>query len=304
MTNQQRRNMLIGDIKEGTTSLQVLGFIVFWNIRNCDLTQEQFAAKLTANNLSDTWAREHNYRSAFTRALRNMEEKRVIKRVREDENELVFQFTAENLIRSQDTLEYEKETTLILNKNKYKEDQDFAAALTQGKSEIKDKVVAHFHTEKTKYNSSDMTRYIQNILTQNADIVSLREQGCVYFVPIGYREVMDNVIGLVRSIGTSTMDFIPIPNVEASRNLIENALVDEVDATIARLEKEVEAVERGEKSVTEKWSENKLAKIKAAVNRMEQYATVLHDDKLAKLNNSFKALEGRISLGNRKLSLV
>lgn len=307
MSNKARaaRRSLVGSIVEGSKDIPIIGFWTFWSVRNVDLTQEQLKAKLTANGLSDKYALEHNYRSAFTRALANMEEKRIIRRIEENERRIVIQFTAEEVVREagDKELQYEKETILTVDKKIYFEEKDFAKALTsEGRPEIRRKVLNYFAEEKTKYNSGDITRYVQKILSDGADVISLRDQGCLYFVPAGSQEFLQKVVNLVRGLSSSTMEMVPMPDVKASRDLVGNAFVDEIDQTLERWEQEVEAVEKGDKEVGEKWGQTKIAKISEIVVRMRSYASLLNASEADRLEQSFKALEERVNPG-RKLKL-
>ena len=100
MTNAARRSILVGSIKEDTKDIPIIGYICWWSVRNVDVSQKDFAKLLKECGLPEKYAREHNYRSAFTRALHNMEEKRIIRLVEEDENRIVMQFTLENKVTS------------------------------------------------------------------------------------------------------------------------------------------------------------------------------------------------------------
>ena len=301
-TQATNRQILVGRLQEASVDVEILGYVVFWNLRGVDVTQDQFATMLKDCGLPEKYAREHNYRSAFTRALRNMEEKRIIRRVSETEDLLIVQFTAEELVKfGGDHLQYDQETLIHVDKKIYRKTKDFGAALTQGKVEIKAKILEYFEREKIRYNSSDMTRYIQNILGDKADLVSLRQNGSIYFVPVGYQATMEQVIALVNGFGGgSIMEYFPIPNVKSSRTTIKNAFVDEVDSLLARMDKEVEAVEGGEKKVTDVWSVTKLNKIRSILERVENYNTILTADDNKRFQDGFTALEKRVS-GGRKL---
>lgn len=304
-----KAQMFVGQLREGMVDVKIMGYICWWNLRNVDITQADFINYLKASGLPEKYAREHNYRSAFTRALRNMEEKRIIRKVEETEALMSFQFTAEEVVGvgTDKRLDYDPETILVLDKKKYWDKDnggDFLKALVKGKMEIRNKVAEHFYREKLRYNSSDMTRYIQNILDDEALIVSLRPQGAVYFVPVGYQATLQNVIALVRRLGGgSVMENLPVPDVAASRSLVGNAFAEEVEQFAIRLEKEVSEVEAGEKDASDKWRGTKLAKIKEILDRIGTFSTVLEESKKQELEASFAKLEERIAPGNRRLLL-
>jgi len=291
MTDGQKRLQLANRIREGTTDLDALGWIVFWNLKNVDINQAQFKAYLTECGLNPKFALEHNYRSAFIRALRNLEEQRIIRRVDEDTNVIVYQFTAEKRTR-QDAglrLDYEYETRVVVDKNIYRESGDFEKALIEGDGEIRKALIALFSREKVRYRSPDVTRYIQRIFRTNADIVTLRDQGSVYFVPSVFRSTVDAVAKLVAALGgESTFDAIPMPNVSASRTLVKRAFSAEADSLIKDLLAEIQSALDGglrpNDDNYDKWAQGKMKKVEEIRNRVGLYGDVLNGggDKILK----------------------
>lgn len=311
MAKSHARRLLAGSLREGAVEIPIIGFTCWWTVRNVDLSQAEFIRMLTAAGISTVYARTHNYRSAFTRALHSLEEKRIIRQVEETNSKLVYQFTAEETAGHGDNkrLEYDLETIIEVDKNAYRKDGNFAAAIVKGRADIKKKVVELYEQEKVRYNSNDITRYVQKILNDRADFIPLRENGSVYFVPAAHQDTMERVIRLVNGLndGTddnqrSSMDFFPVPNLNSARARVGAAFNSEAEAALMRLEAEVEEVEAGDKKVTDKWSEMRVSRIRNILRRIEGYSDVLKTDALERLNNGFAALEKRIAPG-RKLDL-
>jgi hypothetical protein len=279
MTSQVAKEQIVAlkeQYTEGMTSFPIIGFCTYWNMRNVDITMDQFAQLLKDHGFKEKYAKEHNYRSAFIRALRNMEEQRIIRRVEETPHHLVYQFTAEHKEgHGQDaTLSYDPETCVVIDKEVYRKTRDFSQAIVQGKSDIKTKVLEHFMREKTRYHSADVTRYIQNILADNADVCSIREQGCLYFVPAVYRSVLDRLISMINKMGSSRMEFMPMPDVGPNRQVVGNAFCKELDSLFANIEQEIAEVALG-KEVGETWADTKASKIAAIKKRIALYSDVL-----------------------------
>lgn len=304
MTNATKRNILLGNLKDGTRDIPIVGFLTWWNVRSVSITQKDFSDLLENCGLPTKYAREHNYRSAFTRALRNMEEKRIIRKVEESSERIVIQFTAESKVGDGERakLEYDPETILIVDKKIYQDTKDFEKALTKGREDIKAKVVKSFYEEKVSYNSSDITRYVQNILSENADIISLRDQGTVYFVPAGYQDTLNKVVALVGQLGNSAMDFFPVPDTSASRGRISKSFLDEIRVILEKMTEKVSEVDEGDKEVTEKWVGNKIAEIEAVKRRIDLYSEILPESDQKELKDGFASLEERLN-PSRKLNL-
>lgn len=298
MTNEAKRNLLTATLSEGLVNFKILGFVCFWNIRSVDITKDELAAKLTEAGLDPKMAKDHNYRSAFLRALKNLEEQRIIRLVEENRDVLSYQFTAERNV-DKTSLEYDRETIVVIDKNKYRKTEKFEDALAQGRDDIKAKITELFYREKTRYRSPDITRFLQKIFTEQADIINLREQGSVYFVPAGFKSVIDSVSKLMGLLGgMCRFEYMPMPDVGQSRKMVKSAVVDEVRALFTNLEKEIkEAAEEGK--TNEKWVMNKLSKIEDIRKRISIYEGVLAeqaktlDDDFAKLTDTLgvRALE-------------
>jgi hypothetical protein len=274
---QQQLHALKGQYTEGMTSFPIIGFATWWNMRNVDITMQDFAKLLKDHGFKEKYAKEHNYRSAFIRALRNMEQQRIIRRVEETTAHLIYQFTAENKEgQGRDaTLTYDPETCVLIDKTVYRKTHNFEAAMTEGKPAIKQKVLEHFHREKIRYHSADMTRYIQKILADSADVCSVREQGCLYFVPAAYRQVLDRLIAMINELGSSKMEFMPMPDVGPNRQVVGDAFCKELDALFASLEKEIGEVASGEKEVSVTWAGSKAVKIASIKKRIALYSDIL-----------------------------
>ena len=302
MTDNTQKQALARQLEEGNTSFPNLGWVVWWNIRNVELTRTTFIQMLEDCGLDGKYAREHNYRSAFTRAIRNMEEKRIIRKVREDDTVFVCQFTAENIVEDdgEEHLEYDKEAIIRVDKEQYRESKSFRLALDCEDDDIKEALITHFEREKVSYGSSDITRYLQKIFKDQADIISLREQGSVYFVPATFEEVLLKVRSLVQGLnGPSKLERMPVPDVADSREMIKNAFTEEIDKIYDALDADVQAVIDG-KDVTGRWVENKLLKIEQFRRRIETYSDVLAD--AAGLTSRFASLEESV-MGVRQIDL-
>ncbi len=300
--NATKKANLIRELSEG--GFEFIGYICWWNVRSVDITQEQFSVMLEEYGISTKYAREHNYRSAFIRALRNLEEKRIIRKVEETSQKLVVQLTTETKVEG-DThahLEYDPETLVVIDKQRYREWGKFEKALVEGTEDVKKKLIEYFYKEKVRYKSSDITRYLQKILKDNGDIISLRDQGSVYFVPANYETVLDKVRQLVDMVGGgSTLERLPVPNVADSRSMVSNAFSEEADDLLNKMDKEINEVADG-KEVTSKWRDNKIDVLDKLKRRIGDYREILNEGREEQLLKGLDRAEKAI-LGARVLEL-
>jgi hypothetical protein len=290
----------------------LIGYCAWWNVRNLDLTRDQFETMLKECDLPIKYAREHNYRSAFIRALRNLEEQRIIRKVSEDDDFLVFQFTAESLIGGKNgRLDYVFETKVIVNKNTYYETRDFAQALVQSmpgyeaNPEVTKEVIKQYNLEKVRYRSGDVTRCLQRILTEEADIIPLRDQGNVYFIPAKFTGVVEKISRLVSKLSPTTSDVrfdcLEIPDAEKAKTTVGRSAIQELESIIETLSADVAnpdhpATEQARMS----WAEARLRKVKKIKDRLELYGDIIEDVKVKELETGIEDLAKQI-YGSRQI---
>lgn len=299
MTDETRKIRLIRELSEAGTD--ILGYTVWWNIRDVRISREEFQSMLINVGLDEKKAKDHNYRSAFKRALKEMEQNRIIRLVDDLDDRLVYQFTAERKVNGDGnpTLEYDRETTVVIVKATA--GTNFASSI-QAREDIRERLIELYHENKTLYKSSDITRFLQRTLSTQADIISLRQQGSIYFVPAYYQDILDKVTQLVRGLGGAcSLDRMPIPNVGDSRQTIKSAFVTEIDAIGEALDEQIEQVQSGNKDITERWIQHRIREVKKIRTRIQLYADVLID-KESEMLDHFSNLEERI-IGVRNLCL-
>jgi hypothetical protein len=307
MTSQEKRAALIANLQEGVT--KPLGMIVWWNIRSVLVTKEELSRFLTECSLPERYARDHNYRSAFIRALKGLEEDRIIRKVSEDEDLIIYQFTAEQLISGGvGKLDYHYETRVIVNRKTYAETQDFAQALVNrmrdfvANPQINAKVLELYQLEKTRYRSGDITRYIQRMLEDLADFVSLREQGNVYFVPAQYMETIQKLTRFVSLLGpTNRFEWLPILNAAESRVMLQRSVIEELESVIDALSNDVATLPADSAAVAA-WSRARIAKVERIKRRILAYGAIVPDAQAKQMRDGVQAIEAKI-LGTRVIDV-
>ena len=291
ITNNSKKGKLLAQLNGGT-NVTILGYVCWWSIHDVEIDQARFKQILATCGFKEKYAREHNYRSAFLRALKEMEEQRIIRLVKEDPSYLIYQFTAEDLV-NDERFEYNPETVVTISKDKYRETKSMEAAMIKGDEEIKAKLLKLFLEKKGLFKSSDVSRVLGRIFADEADIVSLREQGSVYFIPGGYKTVLDRAVQYVGMLpGNCRLESLPIPDAPESRSTIKTAVTDEVEAFADLLEKEIAALEEG-KTVTERYFKNKTKKLAEVRDRLELYSELLGDGKTG-MEAKFASLERKL----------
>ena len=299
-------NALQGNITtEDGGSVPTLGFVTWWNVREVETTRDWFKAKLDGVGLDgERYAREHNYRATFIRCLRSLEEQRIIRKVKEDGMRMIYQFTSETLVDDEDNprLEYTPETVVEIDKSAYWTEGNFAEALVKCDDALKKILVELFDKERKTYRSSDITRYVQRIFSDQADIVSLRPQGSVYFIPAAYEELVSKVAQVLEAVpkGEAHLEFFPVPDVQSARLMVGRGVEVEIDELAKKLAEEIEKMKKGPENLTDRWVRHRQNQIQKVQSRIAMYSDLLGDaaDRLGGKFNLLKA-----TLGGRKIEV-
>ncbi len=297
-TSTAQRNHLIGALQVQGNDVPILGNVVWWNVREVNCTRDFFKLQLDAVGIDgEKYAREHNYRATLIRCLRSLTEQRLIEKVKEDMCELTYQFTRRELVDQGDgdELQYEKELTFTIDKTAYFDCGDIEDSISKcDDSDVRAHIISLFNEEKVKYNSSDVTRYVQKILNDHSDIVSLRPQGAVYFVPASGQElvqklaqVLDNIQG--QGYGIASLSYFPVPNVESAANMVGQGVDSEITDLFGKMDEEITKMQTGSGEITEKWIQTRKDRIQKVKDRLKMYQNVL-GDRADELSGDFDAL--------------
>jgi hypothetical protein len=249
--------------------LGTLGEIVSWRapgeVRYVDLQNAMKTA-----GIDETLLREMLPRHGFSRAARKLSEGRIIRKVSEDDTSLKFQFTKEYLRGGQ--FEYALETHLELNKATGLIDcpdyslQTMAQQLLAGEMAVR--------------KSSDVTRLIQRTFDQNkGDLIPIREQGGVYFVPESHEHLADSVDNLLRAIGGALRRFKVSADGASTSQSVASAMNDHFESLIAEFEASCASVGSDasptvQKNRTERINELRV-KLNAYKDIMQDYAETI-----------------------------
>jgi len=295
MTNTQKRNQLVGLMTEGANKFSTLGFIAWWNVRGVEVTRDELIEMLKKADLDPKYARKHNYRSSFIRALKALEEQRIIRLVEENPTRMIYQFTSEVKIEDPDSPHflYTPETNVVVDKTEYFESQDFEKALIKCDEQFKQHLVDLFNKERETYRSADVTRYVKSIFSDSADIIPLRQQGSVYFVPYVFKDVVDKVHSLLTQLGSS-LEFAPLPDVGSSRSMVGNVVVDMISADLDKIKEEVHETQTQSIKRADRWTEYRNNQLNEIEARLDFYADAVDDDVLENLKQ--RVSEVRVEL--------
>ena len=172
------------------------GSIVSWQSPK-EIPFSVLRSALVSSNFDEKLAREMLPRNAFSRAAKELSDKRIIKKTEEDKDTITFQFTKEWLEQQEYKFQTEcfmtvhKEHGTVVCLDSGQEHQDLAALAQK---------MLYAHQEKR--NTSDISRIIQKIFEEHkGDLIPIRASGGAYFVPVSHQDLVTNIRAFLKATG-------------------------------------------------------------------------------------------------------
>lgn len=210
----------------------LLGEVVTWAIKTKQIAFSDLISALQNNQLDQAAARQLAARNAFSRACRTLSDQRIIRKIDETNDILVFQFTKEIDLGKGVGYDYQKETTLSLDKN-----TGYVLCPDNGLQAHAQQLVDFHVANRT---GADVTRIVQKLFEQRADLFAIRDQGGAYFVPIEHQEFTVRVEGFIQSLGGKMKRF-PVPRgYKTGENAAKDAIARGLEDLILEHEKAIE----------------------------------------------------------------
>ena len=220
--------------------LGTLGEIVSWRapkeVRFVDLQ----AAMKTAG-IDEKLLREMLPRHAFSRAARKLAEGRIIRQVEENDTTITFQFTKEHLKGNQ--YEYALETHLKLDKATGGVDCPIAGLQTMAKGLVDGEMAVR--------KATDVSRLVQRTFEiSKGDLIPIREQGGVYFIPETHVELADRIDELLRACGGGLRRFKVSADGASTSKSVAEAMNEHFLQMIGEFKSSCDEIVTGEASPT------------------------------------------------------
>ena len=266
--------------------VKVLGDVVVYETKGLKVPYGKVVQALRDSGLPDDLAPLMLPRNAFRRAAKKLEDRRIIRKLKDDRSEgkLYFQSTLEQKVDAaagvafdQDRLEYVRETTLVLDKDTGNITISDTLA-SDAAVDLLDKVRAEFADVMGHRTGSDVGRMVQKAFEKNADLFPLRRQGGVYFCPTRHADFTARVADFLARVG-GRMKRIPVPDALNGRDNqhVKDVKESVADALAAAVREYQDATEALTDDATEAQMERLAERIKAARFKVEAYSEYIED---------------------------
>jgi len=265
-----------------------LGHVVYWSGNDADVPVRDVQAALKAAGLNEEMAYDPEKKNAFIRAVRKAEEEKLVRRVEENGQKLVFQFTREFLSGQQ--LDYSCEALVTFSKT--------TAGIYSTSKQVEVLVAKHVLHTSTHFLPRDITALIQRIFKKEADLLPLRARGAVYFIPQAYTDLVSKVQDFMGRIGW-TLESLNIGKEEASKGAVYRAFIEEMKTTLAEMTATVTEIEQTPDEDTATRSLTmRIRNVKESMTRVRNYEELLSataDDLKAGLKSVHDRLTAKLA---------
>src|SRR3954468_17251242 len=211
----------------------LLGSMIAWEMKGIKLSYHKLVTAMSEAGLDEDVVRTKLPAQAFTRAVKELTDQRVVDKLDENPTDITFQFTRR--YRENGEFEYIREFIMSMSKITGKiycaDDPDMAAQVEALVGEAMD-----------TYTGADVAKYLRQLFKEYADIFSFPQDGGVYLVPAAYESFVDQVGVFVESIG-GKWNRLPIARgTEYGDKAFRETISGQIERTIAEHVKAVEAL--------------------------------------------------------------
>jgi hypothetical protein len=251
--------------------VDLLGTIVYWDSfpKAEDVGHVQSALKELG--LPVECARSKRDRDAFIRAVRKAEKEKLVRRLAEKPDAIIFQFTEEYLAAKR--LDYQYAAQVRFDKQ--------SGNITSDSTQVLVKVQDLFLYSAANYEKRDLTAIVQRLFKRVADLLPLRAKGAVYFVPATYVAEVER-IGQFMARFDNRLQTIAVPKGDApSKHTVLEAFIADADAEVKVLSEEIDALvvalaaDGKESEVSTKMKNGRFRKAAKIIARVEVYEQTL-----------------------------
>jgi len=218
----------------------LLGEVVCWDLRAVEVPLDAVETALRDAGLPTAAVSDLRPTTAFSRAVADLKANRTIDRIkpqdggapRADDGLIRFQFTRKELEASGLRLDFSYETVCTLDPSD--------GEITCPDEDIQDHARRMFAHATTHRNTSDITRTIQRLFRDHADLFPISPKGVAYFVPDEHRAFTAAIEQFLRAVGGQLLRFpVPKGTPEGNRSVKESveagleAMRHDLDMTLA-----------------------------------------------------------------------
>jgi hypothetical protein len=272
-------------------SISELGVIVSWVPPKQETTLPALHSAMKVSGLDPALVKDMSPTVAFNRAIKDMTDKRIIRRVEGATGDTVaFQCTRETQAGGE--LHYNKEAVVHLNTT--------TGVVTCDDPAIQHKAQQLVDNHRAVREPADITRLIQKVFDNaGGDLIPVRQQGGCYFVPQSNMHLLDNIRRLLDEIHGKLCEWEVSGKSEATRVTVAENVSDHMFSLIDELKEKCESitVKSGEAVVARRFQDIATLTAKLEANRalMTDFVELIEQELVATADALERAVTGAVA---------
>ena len=191
-------------------SAPILGHICWWRLKNVSISRKALEDLFNLHGLDKRFLPPVvSGKKAFTRALKEIQKSKLVRKIKESEQEIIYGVVSEHVKPDELDIDYEVMDVIILDKvnelirlKLHRLDYDWFKN--------------NFSYFKSIHTADDIRSMIVNVLDA-LNAVLVRKHGGVYFVPKTSTDGLDKLANVINSIGSSEFYSLGIVDVEKTK---------------------------------------------------------------------------------------
>jgi len=273
-----------------TSGLVIIGFFVWWAIREVKISKTEFKTLLKQAGLSFTFDQEDTAlrRTSFLKAVREVKAKNrkkfLIRKISKEKDCYVFGLVDESIDKKGRDLKYNHSATMIFN-------PETGELITDFPHRAFDEIKALYEDYKENMNSDDVRDAVIKIISE-FHRVNVRQRGGIYFLPAKHETDVEKIEKLVDSLpGDCSCSVAPQVDTERTKRSIYKAFIEGLKTKMTTFREELDDPTFG--AVKKKTWEHRLDQFKALKQEIEFYKDAMAfqvDD----LSTELEALRGDV----------
>lgn len=126
--------------------------------------------------------------------------------------------------------------------------------------EFADHILADFQKRKASYNGQQFVNMVKDYIQDEADALTLRDAGGIYFIPAHKKDEYEKMLKLFEAFPAAQLDVFPLVDSAQAKRSIYTALTADIEGEIAKLQAEIA-----------KWNEEGDPRDGVVARRLDEY---------------------------------
>lgn len=263
----------------------LLGEIVSWDMHGNEVAYADVRQSLRDAGLEEDEAAELTTQAAFTRACKHLKENRQIDKLKSDHGVISFQFTQKHC--EDNEIQFDRECTVEV-------DVDTGEIRCDEKPELAEQAKKLLDYAMQTRSPQDITRIVQKLFKNHADLYAINSKGSAYFCPERFRDFSASVDKFITSMG-GTMRRFPVPKgTDAGNASVRDAVASGITSLVDELENAVEGWDDKTRESTMENVQKRFEQISFKVDAYAEYLLGEQESLRLKLEEAKKRMVDRM----------